>query len=86
MRGYQLSARDVTEQKHLREMLVKATGNIELLMERYEDKDKKLFLRLETILNNALRIAEIVKRVEGIKKEKTADYLKGVKMTDLKEG
>jgi PAS domain S-box-containing protein len=108
--GYQLSARDVTEQKHLREMLVKAErlgaigqvgvavrheinnplttviGNIELLMERYEDKDKELFVRLETVLNNALRIAEIVKRLEGIKKEKTVDYLQGVKMTDLKEG
>ena len=108
--GYQLSARDVTEQKNLREMLVKAErvgaigqvgvavrheinnplttviGNIELLMERYEDKDKELVTRLETILNNALRIAEIVKRVEGIKKENTVDYLKGVKMTDLKEG
>jgi PAS domain S-box-containing protein len=108
--GYQLSARDVTEQKHLREMLVKAErvgaigqvgvavrheinnplttviGNIELLMERYEDKDKELFVRLETILNNALRIAEIVKRLEGIKREKTVDYLTGVKMTDLKEG
>ena len=49
MRGYQLSALDVMEQKHLRAMLVKANGNIELLMERYEDKDKKLFLRLETL-------------------------------------
>jgi len=106
--GYQLSARDVTEQKHLREMLVKTErvgaigqvgvavrheinnplttviGNIELLMERYEDKDKELVARLETILNNALRISEIVKRLEGIKQEKTVDYLKGVKMTDLK--
>jgi len=106
--GYQLSARDVTEQKHLREMLVKAErvgaigqvgvavrheinnplttviGNIELLMERYEDKDKELVARLETILNNALRISEIVKRLGGIKQEKTVDYLKGVKMTDLK--
>jgi PAS domain S-box-containing protein len=108
--GYQLSARDVTEQKRLREMLVKAErvgaigqvgvavrheinnplttviGNIELLMERYEEKDKELVARLETILNNALRIAETVKRLEGIKKENTVDYLKGVKMTDLKEG
>jgi hypothetical protein len=55
-------------------------------MERYEDKDKELVARLETILNNALRIAETVKRLEGIKQEKTVDYLKGVKMTDLKEG
>jgi PAS domain S-box-containing protein len=108
--GYQMSARDVTEQKHLRELVVKAErvgaigqvgvavrheinnplttviGNIELLMERYEEKDKELVARLETILNNALRIAEIVKRLEGIKQEKTVDYLKGVKMTDLKEG
>jgi PAS domain S-box-containing protein len=108
--GYQLSARDVTEQKHLREMLVKAErvgaigqvgvavrheinnplttviGNIELLMERYEDKDKELVARLETVLNNALRIAEIVKKLQEIKQEKTVDYLKGVKMTDLKEG
>ena len=106
--GYQLSARDVTEQKQLREKLVKAErvgaigqvgvavrheinnplttviGNIELLMERYEDKDKELVARLETILNNALRIAETVKKLEGIKKETTVDYLKGVKMTDLK--
>ncbi len=106
--GYQLSARDVTEQKHLREMLVKAErvgaigqvgvavrheinnplttviGNIELLMERYEDKDKELVARLETVLNNALRIAEIVKKLQEIKQEKTVDYLNGVKMTDLK--
>lgn len=108
--GYQLSARDVTEQKQLREMLVKAErvgaigqvgvavrheinnplttviGNIELLMERYGDKDKELVARLETVLNNALRIAEIVKKLQEIKQEKTVDYLKGVKMTDLKEG
>ena len=66
--------------------LTTVIGNIELLMERYEDKDKELVARLETILNNALRIAETVKRLEGIKKETTVDYLKGVKMTDLKEG
>ncbi len=108
--GYQVSVRDVTEEKNLRELLVKAErlgaigqvgvavrheinnplttviGNIELLIERYEEKDKELTARLETILNNALRIAEIVKRLQGIKQEKTVDYLKGVKMTDLKQG
>jgi PAS domain S-box-containing protein len=106
--GFQVSARDITDRKNLRELLVKAErlgaigqvgvavrheinnplttviGNIELLIERYEDKDKELTARLETILNNALRIGEIVKRLQGIKQEKVVDYLKGVKMTDLK--
>jgi PAS domain S-box-containing protein len=105
--GFQVSARDMTERKNLRELLVKAErlgaigqvgvavrheinnplttviGNIELLIERYEDKDKELTARLGTILNNALRIGEIVKRLQVIKQEKVVDYLKGVKMTDL---
>ena len=108
--GYHVSARDVTEQKNLRELLVKAErlgaigqvgiavrheinnplttiiGNAELLIERYENADAVLKARLEMILSNALRIAEIVKRLEGIKRDKVVDYLKGVKMTDLKEG
>ncbi len=108
--GFQVSARDVTEQKNLREMLVKAerlgaigqvgiavrheinnplttvVGNIELLLERYGDKDRELTARLNTVLDSALRIAEIVKRLQAIKEEKVVDYLKGVKMTDLKQG
>ncbi|HXX62610.1 MAG TPA: PAS domain S-box protein, partial [Bacteroidota bacterium] len=108
--GYQVSARDVTEQKNLRELLVKAErlgaigqvgiavrhevnnplttiiGNAELLIERYENADEDLKARLEMILSNALRISEIVKRLEDIKRDKVVDYLKGVKMTDLKEG
>jgi PAS domain S-box-containing protein len=107
--GYQVSARDVTEQKRLREMLLQAErlgaigqvvvtvrheinnplttviGNIELLMERYQDKDPDLTARLETALKNALRIAEIVKQLQGIKKDKVVEYLKGVPMTDLKQ-
>jgi PAS domain S-box-containing protein len=107
--GFQVSARDVTEQKRLRELLVQAErlgaigqlgiavrheinnplttviGNIELLIERYEGKDKELASRLEIILNNALRIADIVKQLQAIKKDKVVEYLQGVKMTDLKQ-
>ena len=42
-------------------------GNVELLMERYEDRDKELAMRLDTVLNSALRIAEIVKQTQGLK-------------------
>jgi PAS domain S-box-containing protein len=107
--GFQMAARDVTEQKRLREMLVKAErlaaigqvgiavrheinnplttviGNAELLLDRYEQGDEELKKRLDVILGNALRIAEIVKRLQEIRQDKTVEYLKGVKMTDLKE-
>jgi PAS domain S-box-containing protein len=107
--AYQVSARDMTEQKLLREKLLKAQrlgaigevvvtvrheinnplttviGNIELLIERYGGADPALAARLETILNNALRIAEIVKQLQAIKQDKVVEYVKGVSMTDLKQ-
>jgi len=107
--GFHVSARDMTEQKNLREMLVKAErlgaigqvgiamrheinnplttviGNVELLLERHAEKDRDLETRLQIILNNALRIAESIKRVEELKQDKVVEYLKGVKMTDLKK-
>ncbi len=107
--GFQISARDITEQKLMREKLLHAErlgaigqvviavrheinnplttviGNIELLIERYGDKDKDLATRLEIILNNALRIAEIVQRLQEIKRDKVVPYVKGVTMTDLKQ-
>jgi two-component system NtrC family sensor kinase len=106
--GFQVAARDITEQRKLRAMIVKAErlgaivqvgiavrheinnplttviGNVELLIERYEHKDKELTARLEVILKNSLRIAEITKRLQEIKKENIVDYRAGVKMTDLK--
>ena len=42
-------------------------GNAELLIERCEQRDKELTARLEVILNSALRIAEITKRMREIK-------------------
>jgi PAS domain S-box-containing protein len=108
-RGFQVSARDMTEQKLMREKLLKAErlgaigevvvtvrheinnplttviGNIELLLERHGDKDGDLKMRLETILNNSLRIAEIVQKLQAIKRDKAVEYVKGVSMTDLKQ-
>lgn len=105
--GFHLAARDVTEQKNLREMLVQAErlaaigqvgiamrheinnplttviGNTELLLERYESGGSDLKKRLELILENSIRIAEILKRLQDIKRDRTVDYMQGVKMTDL---
>lgn len=105
--GFQFAARDVTEQKELRELLVKAErlaaigqvgiamrheinnplttiiGNTELLLDRVAEQEGDLKKRLELVLDNALRIAEIVKRLQDIKQERVVDYRKGVKMTDL---
>ncbi|MFA5073293.1 MAG: PAS domain S-box protein [Nitrospirota bacterium] len=107
--GFQISARDVTEQKILQQKLLKAErlfaigqvgiamrheinnplttviGNVELLLERFEKTDKEATARLEAVLNNALRIAEIIKRVEEIKKDNVVEYMNGVSMTDLKK-
>jgi PAS domain S-box-containing protein len=105
--GFHFAARDVTEQKELRELLVKAErmaaigqigvavrheinnplttviGNTELLLDRIGGDEGDLKKRLELVLNNALRISEIVKRMQEIKQDKTVEYLKGVRMTDL---
>jgi signal transduction histidine kinase len=107
--GFQVSARDVTEQKRLREIVLETErlaaicqlgiavrheinnplttviGNTELLLEQYDRADDDLKKRLEVVLDNALRIAEIVKRLEGIRKDNVVEYLQGVKMTDLKQ-
>ena len=107
--GFQVSARDITEQKLLREKLLQAErlgaigevvitvrheinnplttviGNVELLLERYGDQDNDLKKRLESVLNNSLRIAEIVQKLQAIKRDKVVEYVKGVTMTDLKQ-
>ena len=62
--------------------LTTVIGNVELLIERYENKDKDLTARLEVVLNNALRIAEITKRPQEIKMGNIADDRNGVNMTD----
>ena len=55
-------------------------------MERSEElgQDKEFATRLDAILINALRIADIVKRLQEIKQDKVVEYRKGIKMTDLK--
>ncbi|HEY6011476.1 MAG TPA: histidine kinase dimerization/phospho-acceptor domain-containing protein [Nitrospirota bacterium] len=48
-------------------------GNVELLIERYEGEDQELEVRLEAILNNSLRIADIVKRSQDFNREQPAN-------------
>jgi HAMP domain-containing protein len=60
--------------------LTNVIGNVELLMERYEHKDKDLTARLEVVLNSSLRIAEITRRLREIQREN--DRRTDVKMTD----
>ena len=56
-----------------------------MLLERYGDQDPDLKKRLESVLNNSLRIAEIVQKLQAIKRDKVVEYVKGVTMTDLKQ-
>jgi GAF domain-containing protein len=50
-------------------------GNAELLMDRPADavQDQEFLTRLEVILNNALRIADIVKQMQDISQDKIAE-------------
>jgi signal transduction histidine kinase len=75
----------VTVRHEINNPLTTVIGNIELLLERHGDKDGDLKMRLETILNNSLRIAEIVQKLQAIKRDKAVEYVKGVSMTDLKQ-
>jgi HAMP domain-containing protein len=60
--------------------LTNVIGNVELLMERYEHKDNDLTARLEVVLNSSLRIAEITRRPQEIKRGN--DRRTDVKTTD----
>ena len=63
--------------------LTTVIGNAELLMDRYGQGREDLQRRLQMILDNALRIAEILKRLQDMKKDRTVEYVEGLRMTDL---
>jgi len=61
----------VTIRHAINNPLTTVIGNLELLIQRYEQKDRDLTARLEVALNNALRIADITARKPEFKREKS---------------
>jgi HAMP domain-containing protein len=62
--------------------LTTVIGNLELLIDRYEHKDKDLTARLQVVLNSSLRIAGITRQLQEIDKGTIADRRTSVKTTD----
>jgi len=74
---------EITIRHEINNPLTTIIGNLELLIEQYERKDRDLAARLELIMNNALRVAEIARRLHDIKKkEQHVDRRTGVKTAD----
>jgi HAMP domain-containing protein len=74
--------KEISIRHEINNPLTNVIGNVELLMERYEHKDKDLTARLEVILNSSLRIAETTKRLRDIKRENAADRRTDIKTQD----
>jgi HAMP domain-containing protein len=61
--------------------LTTVIGNLELLIDRYEHKDKDLTARLQVVLESSLRIAEITRQLQ-INKGNIVDHRTSVKTSD----
>ncbi len=58
-------------------------GYAELLLLQAENLPEEVRKKLEAIRRGAVRIRDVVRRLEGLREERTVEYLPGVSMIDL---
>jgi CheY-like chemotaxis protein len=58
-------------------------GFAELLLLQAESLPEEVRKKVEAISRGAVRIRDVVRRLEGLREERTVEYLPGVSMTDL---
>ncbi|HSB73985.1 MAG TPA: response regulator [Candidatus Methylomirabilis sp.] len=59
-------------------------GFTELLLSQAEDLSQDVQRKLEAIRRASLRIRDVVRRLEGLRKDRTVEYVPGMPMTDLR--
>ena len=60
-------------------------AEIETLLKKKEDLDKETRKRLEVIMNEASRIRDVIKKMSTITKPIISQYIKDIKMLDIKK-
>lgn len=61
-------------------------GYAELLLSQGETLPSDARRKLEAIARASLRIRDVVRRLEGLREDRTVEYLPGLGMTDLQQG
>ncbi len=61
-------------------------GYTDLLLLQAESMSADAQRKLETIRRAALRIRDVMRRLEGLRDDRTVEYIPGISMTDLGEG
>lgn len=73
----------VTVRHEVNNPLTVVLGNADWLLQELTDLDSELLRALEAIRANALRIRDIVEKLEDIKTDRVTEYVGGIKMIDI---
>lgn len=73
----------VTVRHEVNNPLTVILGNADWLLQELTDLDGELLRALEAIRANALRIRDILKKLEDIKTDRVTEYVGGIKMIDI---
>jgi len=73
----------VTVRHEVNNPLTVVLGNADWLLQELTDLDGELLRALEAIRANALRIRDILKKLEDIKTDRVTEYVGGIKMIDI---